>query len=398
MKALRLIVAIVLSAAFLLGQQTKDPPEREPSERNPPERSRPDPSEPDNDSVKPQRAAGPPRELALIGNVALSNGTPPPVDTPIELVCLGGQPAEAVTDADGDYRFHLVESRGIDGGVWTADRSIRVSARAGIDPRMGDAGCKLRVLLNGYRAVREGSTRVQGGIIREINLGKVILYPLEEARSTTVSVTTLNAPPEAAEKHREGLRALSADPPDIGAAVDLLQQATILHPSYAEAWTDLGLAHILKRSYPAARVALEEAREADSSYLPLYPRLTAVYVELQEWPAAAETAAAWERLAPGSQAAAYYRAMTAMNSGDYAAAEAASLQVLAGPDLEKYPYVLYFLGFIEAQRGDLESAAGRFRQLLEIRPDAPMAAEVRSRLDEWRAAERIDPQRLAGRL
>jgi len=325
----------------------------------------------------------------------MATGAPAPVGTMVALSCYGGQPAETEIDQDGRFEFPLKQTRAAGRGTWTNERETQIAGRAGGDAQTGYTGCLVRVALSGYRAVRSpagaGGSRRSGNFVRYVDLGTVVLYPLDDDQGVTVSLTSIEAPARAAKAYDKALKAMKRNPPDLDSAIASLRKATGAHPSYAAAWTTLGEALMLRKDFRSALRALTRAREADPLYTPLYPRLVGVTTELRDWAATIDGAETWRRLHPGVQAAEYYRAVASMHLGDLVVAEEAARALVAGPDLKKYPHALYFLGFIEAQRGEYASAAGHFRRLLEIWPEAPMAAEVHSRLNEWSAEGTIEP-------
>jgi tetratricopeptide (TPR) repeat protein len=88
-------------------------------------------------------------------------------------------------------------------------------------------------------------------------------------------------------------------------------------------------------------------------------------------------------LSPQLIKAHYFNALANISLGRINMAEESALLVLEHNQAQIYPLIYYVLGSVEAQRENFPSAAARYRTLLEVRPNASLAAKLRDQLDQW---------------
>ena len=316
--------------------------------------------------------------VTVSGRVVLGDGGPPPEPARIEHVCPGRTAVEAWTDSRGWFAFQVrggTNSNIMDAAVWD-----RRQPAAGGD-KLGST-CDVRATLPGFRPVR----RALG--VREWHdspdVGVLVLYALAPAESPYVSVTTLEATPQARKLHEFALVAMSAKRPDARKAVRLLKQALEQSPRFAAAWTLLGKAHLeLGDPGRSARLAWDQALDADSHYLPALLPLMRLEMESKSWEQTASLAERALRLAPLLIEPRYAHALSCLYLDRLEEAFASAQAVQESDEASSYPLTHHILGLIYADRGEFAAAAAEFEALIRLQPGTPLAAALEKRLREW---------------
>ena len=332
----------------------------------------------------PGRAAGGPGgvlasgrlPLYLSGEVRMEDGSRPPSEVRVELVCSGEIQPQDVTRKDGSFNFRVGGNRSLEIVSSTSDRSQPFEPVRGSGVNLSN--CELRAALGGYR-----SSRVQMGwrsIFENSNVGTIVLYPLTSAIRPQLDRLDSVA---ALRHYQEGWRELSKEEPDPVSASAELNKAIEEDPGFAAAWNLLSEARIRMKELDGAREALKMAAELDPGYVT--PRVTLALLELKTgraWEAAAASEQA-VRISPDLAEAHYYYGIANVNLGNLEKARDSLETVLTSPEAEHFPRTHYLLGSISAQSGETDKAVLYYRQYLDLEPDSRAAEVVRQQLEQW---------------
>ena len=140
---------------------------------------------------------------------------------------------------------------------------VPVVADPGSDPimRRWDDKCAVTIWLKGYR--KANVTLHDDAVI--------VLKQIGDPEGSTVSVTALHVPKEAASAYDKGLQAMSDG--KLSAAQKQFERAVARYPEYAQAWSQLGEV-LEQQSKPGeAADACEHALKADPRYIRPYLQL-----------------------------------------------------------------------------------------------------------------------------
>ncbi len=337
------------------------------------------------------------------GSVVVDDGTVPPTGTFVERVCNGRTKREAEVDAKGNFSFQVGAANVIPEAsddtahgkdvLWNK-ASQELSGPFGVAAASTGAlaGCELQAALAGYR-----SSKVPLGQIRttnDINVGTIVLRPVDMVRGTTVSLASMQAPKNArkaysrAEKEFRKKRTPEAVK-DLEAAVDIF-------PGYAAAWFELGQLYHRQQRTEEARRAYLKAVEADSNFVKPYVELARIAVLRQRWLDAAEITDRALGLDPLDFCEAYFfnsLANYSLNRLDNAEQSARKGQRLDG--IHRYPQFHLVLANVLYEKHDVTGALEQLHSYLKYAPAAANSGEVQSRIRELEheTASRSDAER-----
>ncbi len=350
----------------------------------------------DGDHQRSERPAAIALTVYQRGRALLASGGPPPLGTGVEMVCRGGESVETSTARDGRFSFSLTARV----GAFKPDATGNVGIpRVGEDPSY--AGCQVRVLLQGHKSRRAPGQHSPGA---NGDLGLFVLFPIRADSASVVSVTSFEAPADARNAYRRGVKELARKNPNLGKAVAALQQATAKYPAYAAAWTALGRTLARRRDFDAARDALGHAIAADAAFVEPYPLLAGVALEQQDWPTVVRAAERTLALRAGDTQAYYYLALGRMGLQQFDQAEQSAQRVAESPLADRFPGAFHILGAIHVLEGRFPAAQAAFERYLQLRPDSPLSGQMRTLIAEWLATGKLDaasppeasPNRLLG--
>jgi tetratricopeptide (TPR) repeat protein len=289
------------------------------------------------------------------GKVMLDDGSPG-ADASVICQCRSARPVSSVaTERDGRF-VACVERR----RSWVS---------------LGECACS--VTLAAY-----GPVEVNAGMVSATespNLGTIVLHRLAATPSGTVNAASLAIPNEARQAFEKGATARRRG--NWKAAERELAKAVKLHPEYAEAWHELGLAYRAQKRPEDAWRAFQHALSADPNYLPPHFAVAALHLERREWKELAAIAEHVIEIDPKGHPLAYlHQAIALSHLGKLDAAENSARRVLELDKEQRLTAVHVVLGLTLAARGDNAGAAEQFRKYLEQAPDAPDAEAVRGYL------------------
>lgn len=263
----------------------------------------------------------------------------------------------------------MVHSIGLDGRIeYTGPRADfrtpQSNRTAGV--------CQAAFLIKGYGKITV--TLRDGAVIRVKRTG-------DGAEGSAISVTTLQAPPEARKAWEKGMKAL--DNKKWAQAEKELRRAVTIHPEYASAWSALGEA-LGELSRPGeARAAWGRAIQADPNYVKPYVLLARLAVrEGRMEDAATITGRAMEVRYTQSLPVYFYNAVANLAVGRLETAEKSARRAVELDPEHLVPKAEYLLGTVLAAKGDRQGAAEHMKKYLEVSPKAEDAQQVKQRITE----------------
>lgn len=343
--------------------------------------------------------------ISLAGRVVMSDGSPLPGTVPVEKVCGTNRSIEEATSGEGKFYFTIgrdvtagmVDARSRNpvgageredsfgrtetGGVFAATGRANMDSLGFVDL----SACEVRAVVPGYR-----SSTIQLGrrsVFESPDIGEIVLRPLREGEvaDPTVSATSLSAPGKARGALEKGRKEIEKDRPNWGRAAKQFEAAVELHPTYAEAWYELGEVRLRQEKIDEARSAFRKAIEADEQYVKPYPPLTLIELKSGNMEESARLGDKAVQIDFSLAEAHIYRAMAHHSLGRVEQAHESGMAVRNQGAIERFPRICVILGDTFAQQGDFEESARQYRDYLQLEPDSPMAVGVKQRLEQWQA-------------
>ncbi len=327
------------------------------------------------------QAVGSLQVVNVSGNIRLQDGSVPSDRIAILSNCAGHINKETYSDAKGRFTFNL------------RDRLANVNA-GGPNPVTDPtrtltqhltAECTISAELTGYQSSAINlSTFHVGDRSGNVEVGTITLTRSTSVKGTAVSAADANAP-KAARKDFDKARDL-LDHGKAEEAKKLLQKAVEACPQFAGAWVLLGHADMALNLVDDGRGAYQKAISADPNYVPPYVFLAQVAVVQQKWDDAVQFAQQAIGLDDQNFPAAYfYLAGAKYNLAKAEDALDVATKGIAADHANTTPRLHLLAGQIYSLQGESAKAAEQFRTYLELAPNAPDAAQVRSQLDSLAA-------------
>jgi cytochrome c-type biogenesis protein CcmH/NrfG len=332
------------------------------------------------------------------GRVALQNGAAPPEPIAIERVCNGAVRREGYTDFKGNFEFSL--------GQGSADRDATESGRdvfqnsgnraatmgAGSEfgisnlpttSRNTDStrpelfGCELRASLPGFKT----STvilRPEGSSF-SLNVGVIVLTPMDGALGAVISMTTLAAPPDAREAYEKGEKAV--DHKKFSEAEKELKKAVAGYADFAAAWSLLGEVHRQNANFAAAKDAYQHAIAADPKFINPYYGMAIVSVHEKNWNEVIKNTEEINKLNPSLYPLALmYNAAANYYVGNIDAAEKSLMAFESLDASHQQPDSELLLSNILLAKHDYTGAAKALESYLKLVPNAPNTAVIQKQI------------------
>jgi TolA-binding protein len=346
----------------------------------------------------------PPEALAIVirGRVALQDGAVPPEPIAIERVCNGAVRREGYTDFKGNFEFSLgqgsVARDATESGRDVFQNSGNRSATTGAGSEFGitmpsnsrstDAtrpelfGCEVRASLPGFRTTSV-MLRPDGSSFA-LNVGVIVLTPMENVSGAVISMTTLAAPPDARQAYEKGEKALEHK--KFLEAEKELRKAVAQYSGFAAAWSLLGEVNRQKADFAAAKEDYLHAIAADPKFVNPYYGMAIVSVHEKNWADVLKYTGEIKKLNPALYPLAFmYSAAANYYSGNLDAAEE-SARTFEKLDIKhNSPESALLLSNILLAKHDYSGAAKTLEVYLKILPDAPNAAEIKKQLKDLEA-------------
>jgi tetratricopeptide (TPR) repeat protein len=243
----------------------------------------------------------------------------------------------------------------------------------GSDPmtRHFDDKCEITILLKGYR---KATVTLHDGAV-------ILLRQIGDPQGSTVSMTALHVPKDAAKAHDKGIAAMGDG--KLAAAQKQFERAVELYPDYAQAWSDLGEVLEQQSKPKEAVAACEQALKAEPKYIRPYLQMIRIAVSEKRMEDAAALGDRALQLNPVEFPGVYYydaEANYALKHLDVA--EKAARQVIDIDKGREFPAAEALLGKVLADEGDVRGALDHFSKYLLLAPKADDVPAVRQRMAE----------------
>jgi Tfp pilus assembly protein PilF len=319
------------------------------------------------------------RLVFLTGHVKLDDGTDPSERVAIERVCNGRTRREGYTDSRGAFGFQLgaqqiMQDASVSGmdtlrpaGVPTSSLGGGSGVFAPTTQTSGVSqrelmGCELRAVLPGYTS--EPLNLAGRQLFDNPDVGTLVLHRMGKVEGTKISLTTLQAPPEAKKAFERARHALAKkDNPE---AERQLQKAVAQYPKYAEAMSLLGEVYSGEGRKDEAEKMFREAMEADPKFIGPYFNLAVLAGTTRDWQRMLELTDKAVALDPYENPAIYLmNAVAQYNLHNLVLAEKSARQARRLDAQYHYPRADFILANILTQRGDYAGAAEQLRSFLQ---------------------------------
>lgn len=331
------------------------------------------------------------------GKVALQDGGTLNEPIAIERVCNGIVRREGYTDFKGNFEFDLgqgaserdasesgrdvfqnsgnrgpTQGQGSDYGISTPNNGGNNDST-----RKELLGCELRAVLPGFRT--SSVILRPDGSSWSLNVGTIVLTRMEGVTGSTISMTTMSAPPSARQAYEKGEKAVDRN--KFPEAEKELKKAVTEYPDFAAAWSMLGEVHRHNSDYVSARADYLKAIALDAKFVNPYYGMAIVSVHEKNWPEVLKYSDEVAKLNPVaypltgmySAAANYYLGNLDVAEKNARAFEQADVK-------HEHPDSSLLLSNILLAKHDYDGAAKALEGFLKIVPNATNAADIRKQI------------------
>jgi tetratricopeptide (TPR) repeat protein len=318
-----------------------------------------------------------PFSVTISGAVVTRDGVPPTTPVTVQAFCNGIESSLVPVDAKGKFAVRISDRT--QGLIPSADAS-RSRASGGLVTQEGQRiNCTVAVRAQDYLTWTRNLTNLR--LLDHPDLGPIVLARAGKVDGVTVSMTSLEAPPDASNAYLKGRKA--AIEQEWNKARAEFEKAVAAYPKYAEAWYELGEVHERKKQFAEAVRSYRESLAADPKYLNPYPRLIVLAAQERKWREVSEWAEKLIRLDPLNFPSAYYFHMLAnFNMREFAPAERSARETLRRDEQHRFPKAHHLLGLMLANMGDNASASVQLKEYLRLVPGATDAELVKKQLAE----------------
>jgi hypothetical protein len=288
-----------------------------------------------NSPTQPNNTVGtlPARPVFLSGKVMMEDGTPPPDSVRIEKICSGNPRPEGYTDSKGRFNIQLDSGMGVMSDASDATFSRPGGSQGGMGSPSGASsgsptrssltGCDIRASLPGFRSDVVNLSFHDS--LDNPNVGTIVLHRMGNVEGTTISMTSLKAPKDAAKAYLKGREAEKKQ--KMEEAEKEFQKAVEEYPQYAAAWYELGRVQLTLKQSAEAQKSFETAIAADPKLVTPYLELALISVKARDWKKTLEASDRAIKLDPVDFPTAYfYNAVANFNLQNVEAAEKSALE------------------------------------------------------------------------
>ena len=347
------------------------------------------------------------KRVYLTGTVTLENGQPPDGMVQVELVC-GTQIRQQVFLNTGG-RFNMEVGEGTrstwadasmgrpDGGIpdptggvvlgdpnepSSEDASFANSSAQGIG-EIDLTGCELRVQRQPGFTSNPILLSLRS-MFDKTEVGTIILRRTSRPSGNTISVkpAVLAEAAEAMKAYEEARTEMLSEQVSYSKAREKLEKAVKMHPEYAPAWNLLGHAQLGVEDPVAARGSFQKAIDMDPSFVSPYIELTRMAVGKEEWGRAAELTSRAKELDPTKHQIRYYDGLANFHLDQFETAEESFRFLEQEGHWQQYPTIYFFLGTMDAKKGEIVLAMDEFRKCLKHAPETLLPKETRGQLEK----------------
>jgi len=339
--------------------------------------------------------------LYIRGKVALQDGTSVTEPIAIERVCNGAIRKEGYTDFKGNFEIQLGQGTtsrdATESGGDVFQNSGNRAPTQGMGSEYGIAmpsnpqnsgtthpellGCELRAELPGFSS-SSVLLRVDGSSW-DLDIGTIVLTRLNNVEGTTISLTTMGAPPDAKHAYEKGEKAVTSH--KFPEAKRELEKAVGLYPQFAAAWSMLGEMHRAQNELAPAKEAYARAIAADPQYVNPYFGMAILAVHEKNWDDTLKYTDQVAKLNPAAFPLIYmYNAAANFYLGKLDAAEESARRFKQLDSNHQHPDSALLLSNILAGKRDYNGAAQELQQYLQLVPNAANATAIKNQLKQLR--------------
>ncbi len=326
----------------------------------------------------------------MSGRVVLGGGESPPAGARVVLHCEGEARAEGPAQPSGYFGFKPQLHPDLAARVKSAGGQPDGLIRLAVNEAEYMPPCAVSATLEGYLSDFVPAGHIWGDRFTlvahhpRIELGTVILRPLEGFPRSPASATTAQAPEEARNAFGSGLKALRKDWPDFQRAQSRFERAVEAYPGFAAAWHALGETRWELGNEGGAMQAFIRSVNADAAFLPPYQRLIRIEMTDQNWEEVEWLTERYLALSPEAPMILYMSAAAAANLGNLDLAEERVSALAALGEMDRWPKSHAVLGLVQEGRLEYARAAKAYAAYLSLSKDRALADLVTRKLYEWR--------------
>jgi len=330
--------------------------------------------------------------LFITGTVVMEDGSIPPTGAVVERVCGASIKKEAYVNSTGYFGFQIGgtpnvsviqeaddDSFGRMGSFGRPMGSSGMLNSPGMPGNSGLMGCELRAQLSGYRS--SIVTLDSFNPIGQLDVGTIVLYPIERVKGTTISLTDMKAPKEAKKAVERANKAVKSQ--KLGDAERDLKTAVEIYPEYATAWFQLGQVYQLEKRFDDAHNAYDKSIAADGKYVSPYIQLARLAGMDKKWQEVADITDKAMALDPlDFPEGFYFNSIANFTLNNMDAAERSARRAYRLDSQHRFPRVHLILAEILRRKQDFSGSIEQLQSYLKFAPEASDANQVRSTIAE----------------
>lgn len=309
----------------------------------------------------------------LVGKVTLEGNAVLTQNANVILECGATEPrAHAYSDTKGNFSIAVTVT---DSGLAsTIPNRLNTSIS-----KQEWANCELYADLPGYTSEHLRLFEKPGEGVLEV--GNVVLHPVSQDHSFSVSVTSLAAPDKAKAAFEKGQE--QENKGKWAAAMECFKKAIAVYPKYALAWLELGRAQVKQNAFTDARESFHQSIIQDSKLLGGYDELADLALQQQQWKELADTTDRLVQFAPDFAQYWFLNSAANFNLGNMTKAESSIARGLPLDPKHTLPQMEYLYGLILANKHDYASASEHVGTYLRLAPHAKDAQSAQNSLAEF---------------
>lgn len=334
------------------------------------------------------------RPVFLSGKLITEEGTPPPEPAVIELFCNGQARPYGYSDNKGHFSITLGQQPamiGADASMGSLNEGFGgrtnspFGGMGGPGGNMGVTerelmGCELRAALPGY--LSESVNLAGRRVMDNPSVGTILMRRLGKIEAQTKSFTSLSAPKDARKAFEKGQDRNKKQ--KFEEAQLNLSKAVELHPQYAEAWYELGVAYSGLKRQEDASTAFKKAIESDAKYVKPHLGILEISLNSNSWDQILAASGSVLKLDPYSYPQAwYFNSLAHLQLQHYDDAEKSARETIKMDRDRRFPKVHHILGVALANKNDFKGAAGSLKAYLEMNPNGRDSDFVKKQLADF---------------
>ena len=334
----------------------------------------------------------------ITGRVVTAEGRQPPRGVKLATVCAGSSQPQPGPKQTGHFEIrpppHPDLLNDLQGSPPTKSSSevrklLASGVRVSVPFPQFMPSCFLTARLEGYRNVKipigfltpDDTTIV--GRRSWLDIGLVILRPVDMPGGRTLSEATALAPPAARKAFESAVDTLDSQDPDFGKAISRLETAVELHPSFAAAWDLLAEARLATEDQGGALQALTRAINADPEYLSSYVLMLGMVTANNNWEEVTWLADRVLQFSPNAPLALYLSAVAATKLDNIELFQAHVESLKKVDDPANWPDGEYFMALLHESKSEFDEAAQLYAAVLRNSSNESVRSVAKRKLHEW---------------